>query len=253
MTKLQNQTGSMPPQGGKKKDRLRRERLEREAIARRDAQRARRIRLGVAAAGAVGVIALGGVFVASNSGQSSGGGSAEASAGDREQFPYAVGEPGPGQQAPVISLPSTKGGTFDLAAQRGKRVLLYFQEGIMCQPCWDQLKDLEAQRSKLAPLGIDQMVSVTADPLDASRQKVAAEGLTSPNLSDPNLAVSSAYTTNQYGMMRTSANGHSFIVVGPDGKIERRLDYGGAPDYTMYVPLPTLLADLRGGGPDGRG
>jgi peroxiredoxin Q/BCP len=54
-------------------------------------------------------------------------------------------------------------------------------------------------------------------------------------------------------MMGTSANGHSFIVVGPDGKIERRLDYGGAPDYTMYVPLPTLLADLRGGGPDGRG
>ncbi len=245
----------MPPQEGKK-DRLRRERLGREAIARRDAQRGRRIRLGVAAAGAVGVFALGGIFVANNAGQSESG-AAVASAGDREQFPYAVGEPGPGQQAPAISLPSTNGGTFDLAAQRGKRVLLYFQEGIMCQPCWDQLKDLEAQRSKLAPLGIDQVVSVTADPLDASRQKGAAEGITSPTLSDPNLAVSSVYTTNQYGrahaisaasgpwMMGTSANGHSFIVVGPDGKIERRLDYGGAPDYTMYVPLPTLLADLQ--------
>lgn len=201
----------------------------------------------------MGALALGGIFFASNSGQSAGGGSTEASAGDREQFPYAVGEPGPGDQAPAISLPSTDGGTFDLAAQRGKRTLLYFQEGIMCQPCWDQLKDLEAQRSKLAPLGIDQLVSITHDPLPNLRAKVAEEGLTTPVLSDPNLEVSTAYTTNQYGMMGQSANGHSFVIVGPDGKIERRLDYGGAPDYSMYVPLAPLLADLRGGDAGGRG
>jgi peroxiredoxin Q/BCP len=252
MATLQNETERERPREAKK-DRLRRERLEREAAARHQAQLARRLRRGIAAAAAVGVVALGGIFVATNSGPSAETGAAEASAGDREQFPYVVGSPGPGEQAPPLNLQSTKGGSFNLAAQRGKRVLLYFQEGIMCQPCWDQLKDLEAQRSKLGPLGIDQMVSVTTDPLGASRQKVAQEGLTSPNLSDQNLAVSSAYTTNQYGMMGTSANGHSFIVVGPDGKIERRLDYGGAPDYTMYLPLPTLLADLRGGGPDGGG
>lgn len=236
-----------------KKDRLRRERLEREAAARHRAQRARRVRLGVAGAVAVGALALGGIFFASNSGQSADSGSAAASAGDREQFPYAVGQPGPGQEAPLISLPSTKGGTFDLTAQRGERTLLYFQEGIMCQPCWDQLKDLEAQRDTLAPLGVDQIVSVTHDPLPQLRVKVEEQGLTSPVLSDPNLEVSKAYTTNQYGMMGESANGHSFILVGPDGKIERRFDYGGPPDYSMYVPLPTLLADLRGGGGGGRG
>ena len=48
-------------------------------------------------------------------------------------------------------------------------------------------------------------------------------------------------------MMAGSTNGHTFIVVGPDGKIRWRADYGGAPDYTMYVPTPDLLADMRAG------
>jgi hypothetical protein len=48
-------------------------------------------------------------------------------------------------------------------------------------------------------------------------------------------------------MMGTSRDGHSFIVVGPDGLIRWRADYGGAPDYTMYVPSQSLLADLRAG------
>ena len=39
----------------------------------------------------------------------------------------------------------------------------------------------------------------------------------------------------------------SFIVVGPDGEIEWRADYGGTPDYTMYVPVPNLFADIREG------
>ncbi len=48
-------------------------------------------------------------------------------------------------------------------------------------------------------------------------------------------------------MMGDSTNGHTFVVVGPDGKIQWRADYGGAPDYTMYVPVPDLLADMRAG------
>ena len=45
-------------------------------------------------------------------------------------------------------------------------------------------------------------------------------------------------------MMGTMANGHSFVLVGPDGKIDWRADHGGAPKYTMYVPVDKLLADL---------
>jgi peroxiredoxin len=116
-----------------------------------------------------------------------------------------------------------------------------------CEPCWSQLKDIQAQRSDFQALGIDQIVSVTSDPLAALKQKVADEGLTIPVLSDADLSVSASYTANSYGMMGASKDGHTFIVVGPDGRIRWRADYGGAPKYTMYVPVPNLLADIRGG------
>jgi peroxiredoxin Q/BCP len=168
-------------------------------------------------------------------------------AGQAGAYPYTVGSPGPGEMAPPIKLASTTGGTFDLSSMRGKNVLLYFQEGITCQPCWDQLKDIQAQRGQFSAFGIDAIVSITSDPLNALKQKASDEGLTLAVLSDPDLAVSQVYTANQYGMMGASRDGHSFILVGPDGRIRWRADYGGAPKYTMFVPVPDLIADLRAG------
>lgn len=131
---------------------------------------------------------------------------------------------------------------------RGEAALLYCQEGLMCQPCWDQLTDIEARWADFQATGVDRIVSVTTDPLDALAEKVELEGISSPVLSDRDLAVSRQYDTNSYGMMGGSPNGHSFILVGPDGRIEWRADYGGEPDYTMYLPVENLLADLAPAG-----
>ncbi len=202
------------------------------------ARRRRRMGFGfkVGAAIAAAVAVLGVIFFLSHTGGSA-----------SDQYNCTVGNPGPGQQAPAIQLPSTDGGTFDLSATRGKTVLLYFQEGLGCEPCWTQLKEIDAQMSAFHTLGISQVVTITTDPLDALAQKVADEGVTSPVLSDRSLAVSTMYQTNQYGMMGASRDGHSFIVVGPDGRIMWRADYGGAPRYTMYVPVTKLLTALRQG------
>jgi peroxiredoxin len=124
---------------------------------------------------------------------------------------------------------------------------VYFQEGLGCQPCWDQIKDLERQPGKLKALGIDQMVSVTGNELDDIQLKASDEGIKTPVLSDPGLQQSSVWQANKYGMMGDSANGHSFAVVGPNGRILHRADYGGPPQYTMYVPVPDLVADLQEG------
>ena len=48
-------------------------------------------------------------------------------------------------------------------------------------------------------------------------------------------------------MMGTSRDGHTFILVGPDGVIRWRADYGGPPNYTMYLPVDALLADIQQG------
>ncbi|SRR5579885_353720 len=163
------------------------------------------------------------------------------------QYAFQVGNPGPGAQAPEFTLPATNGSTFDLAAQHGKTVLLYFQEGLTCQPCWDQLKDLQTHLDQFHALGITSVVSITTDPLAQLKQKVTDEGLSIPVLSDLSLVVSRAYTANSYGMMGDSRDGHTFVLVGPDGRIAWRADYGGAPNYTMDVPIPNLLADIKAG------
>ena len=97
----------------------------------------------------LGIAGLAAVYLQSTSGasisveQASGADSGEGSPRKVRRYPFVVGQPGPGDRAPQIRLPSTAGPAFDLAAQRGRTVLLYFQEGLMCQPCWDQLKDIE--------------------------------------------------------------------------------------------------------------
>jgi peroxiredoxin Q/BCP len=106
---------------------------------------------------------------------------------------------------------------------------------------------LEKSAAKVQTAGIDDIVSITSDPADLITRKTKDMGLTTPVLSDPGLKISQQYGANQYGMMGTSRDGHSFLLVGPDGTIRWRADYGGAPDYTMYVPVDKLLADLKAG------
>jgi peroxiredoxin Q/BCP len=66
-------------------------------------------------------------------------------------------------------------------------------------------------------------------------------------LSDESFAVSHAYNATQFGMMAGGADGHTFILVGPDGRIRWRADYGGPPAYTMYIPIGNLIADIKAG------
>lgn len=223
-------TTTQPPKGTRTGQEARAERVAR-ARARARRRLLLRVVVGTAAAG----FAL--FAISASRGDRSGGG------GPR----FDVGEPGPGAEAPPIRLASTAGGTYDLASARGKTVLLYFQEGIGCQPCWDQIRDIEKDWAEFKAQGIDEMVTITVDDLDLLSQKLSDEDLTTPGLADPNLSLAGSYEANQYGMMGESTYGHSFIMVGPDGRVRWRADYGGAPDYTMYVKTDALLDDLRAG------
>ena len=156
---------------------------------------------------------------------------------------YVTAEPVRGA-APEMQLPSADGSTFDLGALRGQSVLLYFQEGLMCQACWAQLSDLEKAQADLKAAGIDKLVNVTTDPVDLLARKVKDDGFSTTTVSDPTGEVSREFGALGVGMMGPNMNGHSFVLIGPDGEIQWRADYGGAPDYTMYVPVPQLLADL---------
>ncbi|NUP53998.1 MAG: peroxiredoxin family protein [Catenulispora sp.] len=197
-------------------------------------QSGKQVRWAIAAV--LAVVALVGLFVTYTKASSPSGGKGA----------YQVGSPGIGQQAPDFALAGT-GGTVSLSGLRGKTVLLYFQEGLTCQPCWDQMTSLEKDPAKVKAAGVDQIVSITSDPADLIAQKTKDMGLATPVLSDPDLAVSKQYQATSFGMMGAARDGHSFVLVGPDGVIRWRADYGGAPKYTMFVPVDQLLSDLKTG------
>ena len=159
-------------------------------------------------------------------------------------YRHVAGQPGAGTAAPSFTLNAGTGAPVALSDYRGRTVLLYFQEGLSCQPCWDQIRDLENNQTALQNAGVDAVVSITTDPADLIGRKVTDEKLSTPVLSDPDLRVSHAYTANQHGMMGDMRDGHTFILVGADGVIRWRADYGGAPDYTMFVPTQKMLTDL---------
>lgn len=211
----------------------------RQAESRRQRRRKITVRAGIAV-GVAAVIAV--LFVIFQNSSSSSSSPSAAGA-----YPYQAGSPGPGQAAPGFTLAASTGGNVSLSQYRGKRVLLFFQEGLTCQPCWDQITDLQDHAAQLKAAGIGQVVSVTTDPAADIATKARDMHLTIPVLSDPDLAVSQVYHANSYGMMGAGRDGHSFILVGSDGKIEWRADYGGAPKYTMFLPTTSLLADLKAG------
>lgn len=204
-------------------------------------QRRRNLLLKVGGAIVVGVAVLAIIYFANTRG------AAGVKSGQAGQYHFDVASPAVGAVAPDFALPATTGGTVRLSDFRGKSVLLYFQEGIGCEGCWTQMKDIQADMKDFQGLGIVTMLTVTTNPLDALKQKVADEGLTLPVLSDQSFVVSRAYNATAYGMMAGSADGHTFILVGPDGRIRWRADYGGPPDYTMYVPVTNLIADIKAG------
>ena len=200
-------------------------------------------RAGVTLAAAVAVVV--GLYFLSSFRHSNAASSGKAAA---SAYPYSVGLPGPGQRAPNVVLPASTGGNFNLAGYRGRKpVLLYFQEGLTCQPCWDQISAIQKEMPAFRALGIGPIVSITTDPLAEITQKARDEGLSIPVLSDTGGRVSDSYSARNFGMMGHDRDGHTFVLVGKDGTILWRADYGGAPKYTMYVPVEVLLAQLKAG------
>ena len=164
---------------------------------------------------------------------------------DKQGVAYEVGRPGPGDPAPDFSLTNADGTQFHFADLHGKQVLLYFHEGLGCDQCWRQIDSIQADLARFRGLGIAEVVAISADPATAQGQRAKRTSITIPTLADPDRAVSDAYGTLAYGMMNGALPGHTFILVGPDGSIRWRADYGGAPNYTMFVADDALLAEVR--------
>ncbi|MGH9977775.1 MAG: peroxiredoxin family protein, partial [Nitrososphaeraceae archaeon] len=159
-------------------------------------------------------------------------------------------------KAPSFTLHATTGQNISLSDYKGKEnVLLYFQEGIMCDPCWRQVEDIQKEYGKFKSLDIE-VLTITVDPLNALIKESQKRGITLPVLDDGvDLSVSKAYDVLDQSMHPGSRPGHTFILVGKDGNLIWRKDYYPAGQNVggmnmnmggrMYVPVEELLKEIN--------
>jgi len=88
------------------------------------------------------------------------------------------------------------------------------------------------------------VLSISPDPPEAWAAEGSNLGITTPLLSDPENRVATTYGVMRW-KMPSNEPGHTFVLVGADGRILWIRDYG-APEHggAMYVPVPDLVAQL---------
>ena len=147
-----------------------------------------------------------------------------------------------GQTAPDFSLTSYDGELFTLSQQRGKKVVLFFNEGIMCYPaCWNQMAALGTN----SKLNSEQVVSVSivndrADQWTQAIKKVPELGK-GMILLDTDKKVSNMYDMLYLpsSMHRGSMAGHTYLIIDEKGTVRYTLD-----DPKMGIQNDILVSEL---------
>ena len=97
-----------------------------------------------------------------------------------------------GDPAPAIVGTTLDGATFDLAAWRGRPVVVNFW-GPSCIPCRDEFPLLAAKLAQHAAAGLVVVGVLTDDPPEPARSFVADYGATWPTVIDPDKTLKVAY------------------------------------------------------------
>jgi cytochrome c biogenesis protein CcmG, thiol:disulfide interchange protein DsbE len=97
-----------------------------------------------------------------------------------------------GQPVPTFSGTTLSGSTFDLAAERGKPVIVNFW-GPSCVPCREEMPLLAAKAAQHAAAGVVIVGVLTDDPVDPARTFAAQYGGTWDTVIDPGGAIKQAY------------------------------------------------------------
>ena len=148
----------------------------------------------------------------------------------------------PGSSVPAFAERAVETGRpITSTSLYGKKTLLFFSEGVMCQACFEQIKGLEAMRAELEARGIE-LVSITPDSPSDLKQAIGQYGIESPMIADADRDMSAAFDTLGRGM-HADTPGHAFALI-ERGKVLWYRDYWLPPDRTMFVEPAQVLADL---------
>jgi peroxiredoxin len=134
------------------------------------------------------------------------------------------------------------GTTISSQTLRGQRTLLYFSEGVMCQSCLQQIRDIDEVAAAMAQRHI-KLVSITPDTSGELRQAIGQYGIASAMISDNDRNMSEAFNMLGKGM-HADTPGHAFVLIDGRGKVLWQRDYYQPPYRTMYVKPAELFEDI---------
>lgn len=143
--------------------------------------------------------------------------------------------------APDFTLESYGGEKITLSELKGKNVILFFNEGLMCYPsCWNQIaafgKDTELAKKAV-------ILSITIDPKNNWKQATdkMPELAAATVLFDSNRQVSQTYgvLTLPSSMHKGQFPGHSYVLIDKEGVVRFIKD-----DVSMAVRNNELAAEV---------
>ncbi|MBI3015633.1 MAG: redoxin domain-containing protein [Candidatus Tectomicrobia bacterium] len=148
-----------------------------------------------------------------------------------------------GSSAPDFTLRSFQGQTYRLSGLKGKQVVLFFTEGVMCYPaCWDQIKAFSSD-ARFRQKGI-VVLAMTVDRAKdwekaAKQDPEVVRGI--PILLDTDKKVARAYRALDLpsSMHRGVSPGHTYILIDGKGVIRSMVD-----DPEMGVRNEEVLKEL---------
>ena len=148
-----------------------------------------------------------------------------------------------GKVAPSFTLESYDGQNINLENFRGKKVVLFFTEGVMCYPsCWNQI----AAFGKDGVFKSDSVTTLVITVDSKSQWKQAVDQMpelaSMPVLLDTNKSVSQNYgvLTLPSSMHKGQFPGHTYLILDKEGVVRYVLD-----DAQMGVRNTELKAELE--------
>lgn len=147
-----------------------------------------------------------------------------------------------GKKAPDFALESYDGKKYSLSSLKGKNIILFFNEGLMCYPaCWNQIAAFGSDSAFISKNTL--VFNISVDPKEEWKEAVdkMPELSKATVLLDTNRAVSQIYGVLSLpsSMHRGQFPGHSYVIVDKDGVVRFTRD-----DSQMTVRNKELLAEI---------
>jgi peroxiredoxin Q/BCP len=151
---------------------------------------------------------------------------------------YLIGRP-----APAFTLSDRQGNVYTLDKLKGKNVVLFFNEGLICYPaCWDEISAL-GRDSRFAANGA-VVLSVVVDTPEMWQQAIDRM----PTLGQAKIVFDTgAKVSSEYDMLNVRSSmhsgklpGHTYVLIDKQGVVRQVFD-----DIAMGQNGDRLLAEIK--------